>query len=151
MRVPHDNLLPTKTPRRAPRFWADVYMPLPQRVEAASDGFDLQEAYTAERHLLYVACTRARDRLLLTGGVWSLGRIFWRTWCHAVCCIELHQPGWLTHAASKPCQQKSPAVIGTSNQTYMQSSALPHICGPMDVPESRISDQPIPYQAVHHD
>ena len=28
---------------------------------------DLEEVYSAERHLLYVACTRARDRLLLTG------------------------------------------------------------------------------------
>ena len=27
---------------------------------------DLQEVYDTERHLLYVACTRARDRLLVT-------------------------------------------------------------------------------------
>jgi superfamily I DNA/RNA helicase len=26
----------------------------------------LQEVYDTERHLLYVACTRARDRLLVT-------------------------------------------------------------------------------------
>jgi hypothetical protein len=28
---------------------------------------DLQEVYDAERHLLYVACSRARDYLLVTG------------------------------------------------------------------------------------
>jgi ATP-dependent exoDNAse (exonuclease V) beta subunit len=27
----------------------------------------LEEVYRTERHLLYVACTRARDRLLVTG------------------------------------------------------------------------------------
>jgi ATP-dependent exoDNAse (exonuclease V) beta subunit len=27
----------------------------------------LQEVYDSERHLLYVACTRARDLLLVTG------------------------------------------------------------------------------------
>jgi superfamily I DNA/RNA helicase len=30
------------------------------------DDADLQEVYDTERHLLYVACTRARDHLLLT-------------------------------------------------------------------------------------
>ena len=28
---------------------------------------DLEDTYGTERHLLYVACTRARDRLLVTG------------------------------------------------------------------------------------
>ena len=28
---------------------------------------DLREVYDTERHLLYVACTRARDHLLVTG------------------------------------------------------------------------------------
>jgi ATP-dependent exoDNAse (exonuclease V) beta subunit len=28
---------------------------------------DLQEVYDTERHLLYVACTRARDHLLVSG------------------------------------------------------------------------------------
>lgn len=28
---------------------------------------DLDEVYNTERHLLYVACTRARDHLLVTG------------------------------------------------------------------------------------
>jgi len=30
-------------------------------------GADLEEVYDSERHLLYVACTRARDHLLVTG------------------------------------------------------------------------------------
>ena len=29
---------------------------------------DLQEVYDTERHLLYVACTHARDHLLVTSG-----------------------------------------------------------------------------------
>ena len=29
---------------------------------------DLEEVYNTERHLLYVACTRARDYLLVTSG-----------------------------------------------------------------------------------
>ncbi len=29
-------------------------------------GSDLQEVFDTERHLLYVACTRARDRLLVS-------------------------------------------------------------------------------------
>ena len=31
------------------------------------DDTDLADIYDTERHLLYVACTRARDRLLITG------------------------------------------------------------------------------------
>jgi superfamily I DNA/RNA helicase len=31
------------------------------------DDADLKEVYDTERHLLYVACTRARDHLLVTG------------------------------------------------------------------------------------
>jgi len=41
-------------------------MPLRARLDAAADEADLREVYDTERHLLYVACTRARDRLLLT-------------------------------------------------------------------------------------
>jgi superfamily I DNA/RNA helicase len=33
----------------------------------AGDDADLQEVYDTECHLLYVACTRARDHLLVTG------------------------------------------------------------------------------------
>jgi len=32
-----------------------------------SDEGDLEDVYDTERHLLYVACTRARDHLLVTG------------------------------------------------------------------------------------
>jgi len=45
----------------------DEVIPLQERIEAVSDDSDLDEAYNTERHLLYVACTRARDHLLVTG------------------------------------------------------------------------------------
>jgi ATP-dependent exoDNAse (exonuclease V) beta subunit len=32
-----------------------------------ADKADLEEVYNTERHLLYAACTRARDPLLVTG------------------------------------------------------------------------------------
>jgi len=32
-----------------------------------ADDADLEEVYNTERHLLYVACTRAREHLLVTG------------------------------------------------------------------------------------
>ncbi len=44
----------------------DEVIPLQDRIESIGDDADLQEAYDTERHLLYVACTRARDQLLLT-------------------------------------------------------------------------------------
>jgi len=44
----------------------DEVIPLQERIEAISDDADLEEVYNTERHLLYVACTRARDRLLVT-------------------------------------------------------------------------------------
>ena len=42
-------------------------VPLQARIERIGDDADLEEVYGSERHLLYVACTRARDRLLVTG------------------------------------------------------------------------------------
>lgn len=45
----------------------DEVLPLQERVESVADKADLEEVYNTERHLLYVACTRARDRLLVTG------------------------------------------------------------------------------------
>jgi superfamily I DNA/RNA helicase len=45
----------------------DEIIPLQQRIETAADDSDLAEVYNTERHLLYVACTRARDHLLVTG------------------------------------------------------------------------------------
>ncbi len=44
----------------------DEVIPLQARIEAVGDNADLQEVYDTERQLLYVACTRARDRLLVT-------------------------------------------------------------------------------------
>ena len=45
----------------------DEIIPLQERIEAVADDSDLQEVYDTERQLLYVACTRARDHLLVTG------------------------------------------------------------------------------------
>lgn len=45
----------------------DEIVPLQSRIESVVDDSDLEEVYNTERHLLYVACTRARDYLLLTG------------------------------------------------------------------------------------
>ena len=45
----------------------DEVIPLQARIERVGDDADLEEVYGTERHLLYVACTRARDRLLVTG------------------------------------------------------------------------------------
>lgn len=44
----------------------DEIIPLQQRIETVADDADLEEIYNTERHLLYVACTRARDHLLVT-------------------------------------------------------------------------------------
>jgi len=45
----------------------DEIIPLQERNETVADDADLEEVYNTERHLLYVVCTRARDRLLVTG------------------------------------------------------------------------------------
>jgi superfamily I DNA/RNA helicase len=45
----------------------DEVLPLQARMETVADDSDLEEVYDTERHLLYVACTRARDHLLMTG------------------------------------------------------------------------------------
>ena len=45
----------------------DEVLPLQSRIENVADEADLEDTYSTERHLLYVACTRARDRLLVTG------------------------------------------------------------------------------------
>jgi hypothetical protein len=42
-------------------------LPDPARLAAIGDVADMEAAYETERHLLYVACTRARDRLLVSG------------------------------------------------------------------------------------
>jgi superfamily I DNA/RNA helicase len=45
----------------------DEVIPSQARIEQVTDGADLEEVYNTERHLLYVACTRARDHLLACG------------------------------------------------------------------------------------
>ena len=44
----------------------DEVIPSQERIETMADMADLEEVYNTERHLLYVACTRARDHLLVT-------------------------------------------------------------------------------------
>ena len=44
----------------------DDVLPLQARIESVMDDADLEEIYNTERHLLYVACTRARDRLMVS-------------------------------------------------------------------------------------
>ena len=45
----------------------DDVIPLQARIENVAEDSDLEEVYDTERHLLYVACTRARDHLMVTG------------------------------------------------------------------------------------
>ena len=44
----------------------DEVIPSQQRIETVADDADLEEVYNTERHLLYVAITRARDHLLIS-------------------------------------------------------------------------------------
>jgi superfamily I DNA/RNA helicase len=41
-------------------------LPLAERIDAIVEESDLDDVFETERHLLYVACTRARDRLLVS-------------------------------------------------------------------------------------
>ena len=41
-------------------------IPDPKRIESMADLSQLPDLYDTERHLLYVACTRARHQLLVT-------------------------------------------------------------------------------------
>ncbi|WP_276326343.1 3'-5' exonuclease, partial [Komagataeibacter intermedius] len=45
----------------------DEVIPLQSRIEQVADEGELEEVYATERHLLYVACTRARDALWVSG------------------------------------------------------------------------------------
>lgn len=45
----------------------DEVLPLQERIDTVADEVELDDVYETERHLLYVACTRARDRLLISG------------------------------------------------------------------------------------
>jgi superfamily I DNA/RNA helicase len=42
-------------------------LPLESRIAQIGDDADLKEVYDTERRLFYVACTRAREHLLVTG------------------------------------------------------------------------------------
>jgi ATP-dependent exoDNAse (exonuclease V) beta subunit len=45
----------------------DEIIPSQACIEAVADKADFEEVYNTERHLLYVACTRARDQLFVSG------------------------------------------------------------------------------------
>ena len=45
----------------------DEVLPLQSRVETAADEAELDGLFETERHLFYVACTQARDCLLVSG------------------------------------------------------------------------------------
>ena len=45
----------------------DEVIPLQERIEQVADDADLEDVYNTERHLLYVACTRARDQVMISG------------------------------------------------------------------------------------
>ncbi len=45
----------------------DEVIPLQSRIESAAEESELDEIFDSERHLLYVACTRARDHVAITG------------------------------------------------------------------------------------
>lgn len=45
----------------------DDVLPLQERIETVADEAELDEVHETERNLFYVACTRARDRLLVSG------------------------------------------------------------------------------------
>ena len=45
----------------------DEIIPSQERIATAGEDTDLSEIYNTERQLLYVACTRARDHLLISG------------------------------------------------------------------------------------
>ena len=45
----------------------DEIIPSQERIEEVTDDAELSEVYNTERHLLYVACTRARDQLFVSG------------------------------------------------------------------------------------
>ncbi|QJU58898.1 DEAD/DEAH box helicase [Sphingomonas sp. AP4-R1] len=45
----------------------DEALPLQTRIDEATDEDELREVFDTERHLFYVACTRARDRLHVSG------------------------------------------------------------------------------------
>jgi len=44
----------------------DEITPLQERIQTVGDDAELHEVYETEIHLLYVACTRATDHLLVT-------------------------------------------------------------------------------------
>lgn len=53
----------------------DDVIPLQERIATVTHESDMEEFYNTKRHLLYVACNRARDRLWAPA--WPRPRSFW--------------------------------------------------------------------------
>ena len=45
----------------------DEVLPDQDRIDTVADEAALDEVYDTERHLFYVACTRAREKLIVSG------------------------------------------------------------------------------------
>jgi superfamily I DNA/RNA helicase len=65
----------------------DDILPLQERIEIVADESELDDIHDTERNLFYVACTRARDRLLVRRptrvGVGVVGEL--RSWTMRMC------------------------------------------------------------------
>jgi hypothetical protein len=90
----------------------DEVIPLQARIEIVGDDADLQEVYETERHLLYVAATRARDRLLIAGRRASVGvpgrsrRVAGEVArCHAGCPHSAFFQPFLSRQCMVPCSR----------------------------------------------
>jgi hypothetical protein len=70
----------------------DDVLPLQSRIESVADEVELDDIYDTERQLLYVACTRARDRLMVSSV--QPGSEFWLIWlscCQTIDCQEIER------------------------------------------------------------
>jgi superfamily I DNA/RNA helicase len=84
----------------------DEVMPPQSRIESVTDDSDLEEVYNTERHLLYVACTRARDHLMVTSvepASEFLDDLQKRGWCRFDC---------LDHGGSPPAGSSRRSATG---------------------------------------
>ena len=84
----------------------DEIIPLQERIETVGDEADLKEVYDTERHLLYVACTRARDHLLVTRASSSplLGLEHFHEYLSYVGILQRNKCGKLQGVVPEMCQ-----------------------------------------------
>ncbi len=89
----------------------DEIVPLRERIETVGDESDLEEVYNTERHLLYVACTRARDRLFRIRGRTRVG-VSGRSW--AVNSVRELSDGVKAATGDAGCPHKTKPLSGIS-------------------------------------